>query len=1092
MSTMEEMLQAYLDAGVDPTMADFNVQSAYNRVDPSAMGVGAGHIMAGGNASRVPTMSPLSNLSSVESMLNEKELSNQMQSLRNAIKDLTSMSKLQIDAQQRIANQQISMQQAQWRVPEAYSNFAPGLQYQTDSRSAVFRDQLTSGGLNLAQRPQASFFQDMLMSNTALRPYYEPSFAEDPYMGVLNANRRMQERIDTAVRGGTNLGAQIAGGGVSWGLAKAGGSKLAASALTRLGLGTAVAGPIGTVAAIGDIALDMMGLPSISGTVSKGVDAAWDATIGRHFTNLDMAKDIQKMTPFMVGTAAGASGQGLSLERSGRIVSSLNKMAASDIYLDKEDYLGIFQTSAQEGLLSQSANEEVMLKNIRSISKNLRLFMRVSGDPDYKNAIKQMGELYRLGVPQEEMGSAVKNIQNLSRMAGLNFEQTRVFGQQGAMIFQNAGANMGTGYQTGIMARAFGRATAQTGALSPSMLAQMGGEEGISQNLTEILGSYLGGPTGRLSIAGLLKKDASGRLSVDKEKVKNFTNGTMGVDDLLKSSERVLNSSTAIADFAARSDQLANDVTQGLGPTAGINLILQSIKRVQKENPFLSYEGAATAVLGQGRGYAFTRMVNPRTIREMEEAERTANRQQSFNETQILKNERSFFNRMGRNISEFAYDAFGKPIDDITLGSNRSREIDEFNKVGRVYRDTLSSSALTKSFVNEMMEGKSELIANRSKKAREVLEEVISLSPIQHNIKRDIEIQKDFINPEELLSFDAIKKYSSSLGGKAPSREQVQSLYKDIARNARKKYGSTWDQLSEDDKRRVQKNAVNAAAAKIGAKNKKLGDDLRSASVPMADELTKGAERLNKDYGFTLITEDGGKQVSTAIVAEAVNSLTSASNLESLRKELGDDFSWKDTLEMLRVGAGESAGEVTEVGGAAFNAARQKWGKDLNLTEFRKKAESLYQTTVDDRGRKAVNLLKGGSREAFEKNIVKLLGRDALKEGFNTAGVKSAEETSLSGMKALMGSIQKVYDVGEGGLAGINSQEVSSVGGKLDITNRLAGEITDILKATIGKDSGKDIKEARDAAYIGIQAAKARNQKTMSSSNHSGITNFVG
>lgn len=544
------------------------------------------------------------------------------------------MVQLQQQAQAMIAASQISMPQAQALNPEMYSN-APGLAYQTHARAAVFRNQVPFSPL---------IGQSSLSS-------YRPEFTRDRFNEQFRQIRIENEENSYQAASLGEMGSSFGGSIIGSVALQKGVQSMAAKALARLGLGS-MGGPLGTAAAVLDMGLDVFGLPSITGTASKLGSAAWNATGGQYFAARDMATDIRTATQFYTGPDADLTGRGYGKGMSARIAGGLINMSEKDSLLDRKDYMNVFLTSAQEGLLNETGTEEQILKKVRGVSKNLRLFMRLSGDPDYKNAIKQMGDLHRMGVETEDLGSAARNITNFASMAGINPDQARVFGQQGAMINQQLGGNMSVGYQTGLMSRALARTMAQSGAVSKAVLNGMGGEEGAAQTLTEGLGAFMAGP-GKLLSAGLLR-DEGGKAVVDQEMMDRVKSGDFSFEEL-KNRASAFTRTKAFIDYQ-NNPEITNQLSKDMGQSGLINMSLSTVEKIMNTK---GYDAATSMkVLFGDKSYAMTKMLDPENLRSFVKADQLRRQKQQYNIDKDLEEEDSFYNYYMRKatgaISDFA------------------------------------------------------------------------------------------------------------------------------------------------------------------------------------------------------------------------------------------------------------------------------------------------------------------------------------------------------------------------------------------------------------------------------------------------------
>jgi len=698
--TFDELAALYAEQGVDPTLAsvgddflgnlsfeDVGMYAPYSLAAMSSQSSkGTGSLFPDPSLSMAA--SSISNLSrnvevltqSIDRLLNNIQRTNDQTS-----NSVNSLIQLQAQTQENISRSQITPQYAQVVSPQAFG-MAPSLEYQISPQGAIFRTPIQAGRTALADRPQSSFMSDLMMRSSFYREnLYEPTFAEDPYMSVVNARARMQERILTAQNTMGTVGTQIGAGAASlWGLGKAGQALGISANLGLKGIAGGalrfMGGPVGWA----DLALNLAGLPSISGAVGEGAEALYGATAGRYFTGMDMSRDITKATRFYTGAGSGVTGQGLSKGRASQVVSGLQGLQAQDYVLNVKDYMGIFTEAADQGLMSMAGNEEDMLRNVKTISKNLRLFMRISGDSDYRNAIKSMGDLFRMGVPLENLQSAGANISNFARMAGVSYQQASTFGAQGAMAYQQAGASIGLGYQTGVMGRAMSRLAVQGGGVRAGVLARFGGEEGLGQTLTETMGAFMGGPVGQMMLAGFLGD--GDQMGISRQAVERFGGGGMSFEGLLRRGRE--NISGREEQFFNRQWELQDQLSQVMG-AAGQPLMALRVMQEVMQRGNVGYESAARMMFGERGGRAFTTIYNRENLGNIVGSMRVQDNLQEYNRRQGVLAKDFFQNRVITGIKGTWHDLVGRRIDRYRTSNATQEEYERGMEMG-VYRADVS------------------------------------------------------------------------------------------------------------------------------------------------------------------------------------------------------------------------------------------------------------------------------------------------------------------------------------------------------------------------------------------------------------------
>jgi hypothetical protein len=916
MADINETLRAYLDTGIDPTLADTNAQYARDYTASSRMNAlpeQMNRMYASSGAGYDPSM--VINSMKMDSLMRSVDQTNQImrqmmmtieQSGRQNESTINSLSRMQMLTQQQITQQQISMQQAQWKQASMFQS-APSLAYQVSPEMAIFRNQLQSANMVAARGQQSSFMHDLMLSLPATRPYAETAFFEDPFMSSLGASRRMAQRWETIGRTAGEVGSSLAGSAAGYGLTKAG-----TAMAMRMAIGTAIPG-VGTAAAMVDQALDMAGLPSVSGAVADTASKAWNVTGGRPYVTLDMARDIQRATPYVTGRMANISGQGLNLTSSTKIVNSMRQMSAKDTYLGTEDYMGIFMEASKAGMFNMAGNDEQFIRGMRDVSKNLRMFMRISGDPDYKNAIKAMGDMFRMGVPLEKLGNAALNTFNFARMAGLSGDTAAVFGKQGALMYQQAGADMATGYQAGIMNRALTRMSMQNQSMSPAYAAAYGGEEGVAQMMTEMSAGFVGGPFSQVMVAGLMKKGADGKLVVDQKAIRKMASMQMGMNELMDRSNLLMQDKEAKTDYILNAKEYALQATAAGGPALGLTGSVMILKDIMQRSN-VSYAEAAAMYFGRDRGALFVKNVNAGNMKNMVEAENRNMGQEQFRDLKILEEEMSLINRVGRFGKQAWQGSVGAWADERAAREAQRLENRERLNMGMLPINlgdrTAKQQAQLDRFAGITGPNADTEMLRRTQKVYETVNAGVLVPTVRNDIARNNELAEKFDVTNLIDDSLLYSNITSQMNDPQADYSRAVSTVK-----AKLESQPGYNRLSQEDRNRL----LNMAMSEFGQKVKDSGDVnyIRNFDAGKVENLKvrrANLERYTKEAGDQILTGDdkfsrprermarrafyemtmGGKaQLTTAV-----------GNVADIAKRVtGKDISQQDAVSLLEISA---------------------------------------------------------------------------------------------------------------------------------------------------------------------------------------------
>lgn len=341
-------------------------------------------------------------------------------------------------------------------------------------------------------------------------------------------------------------------------------------------IGTAVGGPIGT--AIGSVAGNMVG-----GFLGKTVAAPAVADMAR-------GRMLQQMTsPYLMSGASldPFSGQGLSREAGVQMARGVRHLGRDYDYgrtgFNTQDTMRITQLSAEQGLMQGLQNPDEMLRKVKDISKTVKVLMRITGDPDVRDAIASLGQMHALGFEGlARQAGAVANRSMFARMAGVSQSAMGdMYGTPGAMMAQQVGLSGATGYSAGMAGGAIGNLAASSGALSDLQLARAGGRQGVGQMNTM---AQIAAMQQDVYLAAALKKGKGG-LEVDIDAYRKAQ--TMTVAEVSREASQRLNQMGAegIFEWRTRRQEFKDKIAQQLSPLEMSMNVVRQAQGLQKQVP---------------------------------------------------------------------------------------------------------------------------------------------------------------------------------------------------------------------------------------------------------------------------------------------------------------------------------------------------------------------------------------------------------------------------------------------------------------------------------------------------------------------------
>lgn len=174
-------------------------------------------------------------------------------------------------------------------------------------------------------------------------------------------------------------------------------------------------------------------------------------------------------------------GFGMSRSFSARLSNKLTHHSIGDMMLNTDDMGQLADYAARSGMLDDAQLSQIEGR-MKTITKQVKVMMRVANEPDFKAAMEMLAELKTAGAGENIAGRVMHRIGSAAAVAGVSAQQVmNTVGAQGQFLYQ---ANNLTPYLGQIHAAntygAFSSAY-RMGLISDSTMAQFGGREGITQ-----------------------------------------------------------------------------------------------------------------------------------------------------------------------------------------------------------------------------------------------------------------------------------------------------------------------------------------------------------------------------------------------------------------------------------------------------------------------------------------------------------------------------------------------------------------------------------------------------------------------------------
>ncbi len=354
--------------------------------------------------------------------------------------------------------------------------------------------------------------------------------------------------------------------------------------------GADIGSTVGSVA-LAPLIKDNKALQSITGQI-------FDPALRR---NLEISQVLSRTQGVMQGQGLDISGKGLDIFSAGYVSDELTGLADSRNVeqgdFTKKDLMDIMQVSGEQGLMELAQNKEQIVSVVKKVSGMLGAVAQITGDPDFKNNIRMIGELRNQGATIDTMTDTLASMQGDATVAGMSLnEAVQTQGRAGAAQYNAMGLSRIQGTRMGIFGAGVARQSIAGGSFTESEIDRFGGKDAMSRRITQMSGAFI--QNSDALIPGLTKV-VDGKVSIDQEKLASFKSGDLSLNAVLSDSAKASSNPKVLEQLILAMSDLKEEMAKGLGPEGSFSAMVRQIDRVQKSmGGNVSWEGAANIVLG--------------------------------------------------------------------------------------------------------------------------------------------------------------------------------------------------------------------------------------------------------------------------------------------------------------------------------------------------------------------------------------------------------------------------------------------------------------------------------------------------------------
>lgn len=388
--------------------------------------------------------------------------------------------------------------------------------------------------------------------------------------------------------------------------------------------------------------------------------------IGPAIADAARGRQIQAMsTPFMLSGAYlnTATGQGMNASAGRQVAAGIRHLQYDYDFertgFNTQDSIRIMQMGADQGLIKGAMSPDQMVQKVKDLSKTVKVLMRITGDPDVREAVAALGQMRELGFQGlSAQAGAVANRASFARMAGVSSAAMSHYGMAGADMAAQYGLAGSTGYTAGMVGAGLAGMAASSGALNDLQMARAGGKSGLAA--INMRGQLSAMQDDRYLLAAM-GRDAKGRMTVDMDAYRRAQG--MSFQEVSERSAEALRSmgKEGIFEWNTRKQEFKDQIAQKLSPfEMNINMIRQA-RAFQSAVPGMTMGSALQATTGMDASQARALELQTQSrgwyngqIQQLEAQKRQA--QDQLAAQREMYRTPGITTRMGRGIRQFVGD----------------------------------------------------------------------------------------------------------------------------------------------------------------------------------------------------------------------------------------------------------------------------------------------------------------------------------------------------------------------------------------------------------------------------------------------------
>ena len=276
------------------------------------------------------------------------------------------------------------------------------------------------------------------------------------------------------------------------------------------------------------------------------------------------------------------TGRGFSMEASRAMMQDFTEMAkASGGQFTRQDLVELLQASGEQGLLDFVQNKDQVVDSVKKVSSLVGTMAQITGDPDFKNNIRMMGQLQRFGVEMGQQEHVMRQMSMYARGAGMDVQTLMEQGGAAVAAGQAAGIVPGLALQQGGFGAMLGRQAVAGGAMDPMQLAILGGQQGVNQRVAEMQMGFLGGQGMQSLLPYLVEQGKGGELEINQARLARLRSGEVSYEEMISQGAAGMDPKM-LQQILSQNQELVNKISEQLGPQGTFVTMVKQVEQMQR------------------------------------------------------------------------------------------------------------------------------------------------------------------------------------------------------------------------------------------------------------------------------------------------------------------------------------------------------------------------------------------------------------------------------------------------------------------------------------------------------------------------------